>query len=238
MICKIADFVVEFVNVSPALARRFEPYVCAETPMVSFSITPEDIEHVRTLTKNNMDPFLAESTTFLDKFVRWLPQNNAIYFHASLIEVENQGVAFTALSGTGKSTHTLLWQRLLGNKMQIVNGDKPIIRIFEDGSIYAYGTPWNGKEGYGTNGKTPLKHICFIERSEQNTCQKTTASESLAKIFNQIIIPNDPIFATYTLSVLDKILNSVSVWNIKCNMDISAAETAYNAIFKGENNEA
>jgi hypothetical protein len=237
MICKIADFVVEFVNVSPALARRFEPYVCDETPMVSFSITSDDIKHVRTLTKNVMDNFLAESTTFLDKFVRWLPQNNAIYFHASLIEAENQGIAFTALSGTGKSTHTVLWQQLLGDKMRIVNGDKPIIRIFEDGSIYAYGTPWNGKEGYGTNDKTPLKHICFIERCTHNSCVKISTDQALKKIFNQILIPNDPISATYTLSVLDKILKAVTVWNIKCNMDISAAKTAYNAIFKGESNE-
>ena len=148
-----------------------------------------------------------------------------------------KGVAFTALSGTGKSTHTLLWQKLLGDKMQIINGDKPIVRFY-DNIPYGYGTPWNGKEHLGKNASTPIKHICFIERSEQNSCTKITAQDALKDIFSQLFIPKEPVAALKTLELLDLLFKSVTVWVIKCNTDISAANTAYNTIFCEENYEA
>jgi hypothetical protein len=40
-----------------------------------------------------------------------------------------------------------------------------------------------------------------------------------------------------TLKLADMFLNNVSVWKIKCNMDISAAKVAYNTIFEENTNE-
>ena len=40
---------------------------------------------------------------------------------------------FTAQSGTGKSTHIKLWKKHFGKDVDIVNGDKPIVRVFNDG---------------------------------------------------------------------------------------------------------
>ena len=43
-----------------------------------------------------------------------------------LISFDGQGIAFAAPSGTGKTTHIKLWQRLYGDRVEIINGDKPL----------------------------------------------------------------------------------------------------------------
>ena len=193
-----------------------------------------------------------------------LPYYNAFLFHSACFDVDGIGVAFAAHSGTGKTTHMTLWKQLLGDRMTVVNGDKPIVRFFDEplsvGAIidrpqdkqpadgrampaptgdnltgdypYAYGTPWNGKEHYGCNMRTPLRHICFIERAEQNSCEPMTdTSEAIVRIFNQVYMPKDPAAAAKTVELIDRLMNSVQLWKIKCNMDPSAAEIAYNTIF-------
>ncbi len=233
MVCKIADFVIEFKNPSLTVQGFLKDYISNEKPQFEIQVAEDEIDHARTLTTVTNSIIQAELTAFYTKLLSVLPLHGAMFLHASLIEVKGVGIAFTALSGTGKSTHTLLWQKLLGEKMQIINGDKPIVR-FDNEIPYGYGTPWNGKEHWGKNARTPIKHICFIERSTQNSCQKITAEEALKGIFNQLFIPKDATAALKTLELLDKLLKSVDIWIIKCNTDISAATTAYNKIFEGE----
>ena len=52
-------------------------------------------------------------------------------------------------------------------------------------------------------------------------------------------MPHSAQAAANTLTLINRLVSSVKLWKIKCNTDISAAGTAYNAIFKGEEkNEA
>lgn len=233
MVCKFADFVVDFKNTSLEVETYLKEYISTEKPQFEIQVTTDEIAHARTLTTVTNSIVQAELSAFCTKLLSILPLHGAMFLHASLIDVNNVGIAFTAISGTGKSTHTLLWQKLLGDNVQVINGDKPIVR-FEDGIPYGYGTPWCGKEHWGKNARTPIKHICFIERSETNSCEKITANEALKGIFSQLHIPKDPTAALKTLELLDKLLKAVNIWVIKCNTDISAAEVAYNTIFKGE----
>ena len=231
MICRIADFNVKFKNPSAKMQYYLKNYVTDAPADFEVEISANDIETFRGNVKFEATEFQLESAAFYNKILEQLPLYNAMFLHASLIEVGGVGVAFTALSGTGKSTHTLLWQRLLGDKITIINGDKPIIRFIDD-IHYGYGTPWNGKEGLGTNKKVPIKHICFIERSENNSCEKITAQTALKSIFSQIFVPNNVLATTKTLELLNTLLEKCTIWKIKCNTDIEAAQIAYNTIFK------
>ena len=110
--------------------------------------------------------------------------------HGVVIDACDCGIAFLARSGVGKSTHTRLWQELLVDKMIIVNGDKPLVRIIGN-KIFAYGTPWAGKENIHINTKTELKKVCFIERSEKNECVRMEKDIVFEKLIKQIYIPKD-----------------------------------------------
>ena len=107
------------------------------------------------------------------------------------------------------------------------------VRFFDDEPEcpYAYGTPWNGKERLGCNMRTPLKHICFIERSLTNSCEPMDKKDAVDLMFNQVYMPTDPQAAMCTMQLIDRLLSSCKLWKIKCNMEPQAAEVAYNTIF-------
>lgn len=239
MICKFADFTVELINTLPETEKYFTKFLSSEQPQVSFKTSEKEAFFEKQLIDGKYYRINTELVVFLRRFAEWILDKDAFLLHASLIDVEGEGVAFSAPSGTGKTTHTLLWQRLLGENMTVINGDKPIIRFFENEKYpIGYGTPWNGKERLGTDGKTPIKHFCFIERCDTNCCEKVNPADVLDLFFKQIYLPrNDSKALLKTLILADRFLKSVTVWKIKCNMDISAAEVAYNTIFKEKNNE-
>lgn len=230
MVYSLADFNVEYSSEFGGVEKLCSEYEAQNTPDFKLCVSNEDIQRERELADGHFSDKYLETVSFYRKLGEALPEKGAFVLHSALLDVEGTGVAFAAHSGTGKTTHMLLWQKLLGDKMTIVNGDKPIVRFFGD-EVYGYGTPWDGKEHYSCNMRTPIKHICFIERSESNSCEKMAESDAVDLIFNQIYMPHTPLAALSAMQLINKFIKSCSLWKIKCNMDIEAAQTAYDTIF-------
>lgn len=231
---RIADICLELQNIdSPLKNRFFHDYLCNNKVGSPINVDDTDFAKIIKEFGEEIPSDVAINLAYHKKVADCLPLHNAFLLHSACFDVDGVGVAFAAHSGTGKTTHMLLWQKLLGDRLKIVNGDKPIIRFFEDdpASPYAYGTPWCGKERLGCNMRTPLRHICFIERAEENSCTPINASDAVNRIFNQVYMPADSKAAACTLELVNRLLSSCKLWLIRCNMDISAAETSYNAIF-------
>lgn len=154
---------------------------------------------------------------------------DTILFHGSVIAVDGIGYLFTAKSGTGKSTHTRLWRELFGERAVMINDDKPLIKVSENG-IIAYGTPWDGKHRLSTNTSVPLKSVCVLERSEDNHIERVTADSVYNMLVQQVYRPQSPRKLLKTLQLIDVLAENAAFYRLGCNMDISAAETAYNAM--------
>ena len=156
-----------------------------------------------------------------------MPFRDTFLFHGSAVAVDGAAYLFTARSGTGKSTHTRLWREMLGDRAVMVNDDKPLIRLTEDGAV-VYGTPWNGKHRLGTNISVPLKAVCILERAKQNTIRAITREEAFPMLIQQSYRPLDPAALAKTLSLVDRLSRTVSLYRLGCNMDPEAAELSYN----------
>ena len=165
-----------------------------------------------------------ESLAVYRKIAELMPKFETVLFHGSCIAVNGEGFLFTAKSGTGKSTHTHLWRKLLGSKAIMVNDDKPLIKIGETEDM-AFGTPWDGKHGLSSNISVPLKAICILERAKDNSITPITKQEAYPVLLQQIYRPADPDMLKRTLSLIDRL--NVKLYRLSCNMDISAAELAY-----------
>lgn len=231
---KFADFIVDMQAEYQGIEKACKNYfIESEKSDISFSCTDSEIKYENQENRNFSDAYL-EFISMHRKLAEWLPLHNAFVLHSATFDVEGEGVAFAAHSGTGKTTHMRLWQELLGDRMVVVNGDKPIVRFFDDEPAipYAYGTPWNGKERLGCNMRTPLKHICFIKRSETNYVEPMEKQEAIDLIFNQVYMPKDPMAVMNTMQLIDRLLSCCNLWTIHCNMDPEAAEVAYKTIFK------
>lgn len=234
---KIADFVIDIEKKIPLENRnKHSDYIIDLAPDFTVHITEQDILAELTECGGNRYRELAKDLAIHRKIAEWVPLHGAFLLHSACFDVNGTGVAFAAHSGTGKTTHMRLWQQLLGDRLTVVNGDKPIVRFFDDEpeTPYAYGTPWCGKEGLGCNMRTPLKHICFIERAEQNSCEPMEKGDAVNLIFDQVYMPKNPAAMVQTLQLIDRLLSCCRIWKIKCNMEPQAAEVSFGAIFGKE----
>lgn len=91
---------------------------------------------------------------------------DTLLIHASVIRHAGRAYAFTAKSGTGKSTQVANWMRYIEG-CDIMNDDNPIIRLI-DGKPVLFGSPWSGKTPCYRNIKAELGAVVLIERDDHN----------------------------------------------------------------------
>lgn len=167
----------------------------------------------------------------LNSAVCYLVQmKNGFVFHSSSICSNGEGIAFSAKSGTGKSTHTKLWLENIPETF-ILNDDTPIIFLGKDNMFYISGTPWAGTTGINKNATVPLKAIVFLERGEENEISSMQPMEAMQPFFEGIRTPlTDKMFSN-CLDTLNKLFMSVPIYRLKCNMNPEAAIVAHDGIF-------
>ena len=139
-----ADFKCEINPKYDYFKRKAENYEAKfSVPDFTFSASDEDIKYEQSVADNIYGEPLLEFSALLRKLGEAIPLKDAFIMHSAVFDVEGMGVALCAHSGVGKTTHLTRWKSFLGDKMTVVNGDKPIVR-FAGGVPVAFGTPWNG----------------------------------------------------------------------------------------------
>lgn len=204
--------------------RIMQDYLTADSPLFVLEATDAEIAAEREGFEGFPDEYL-ESTVIHRQLAERLPEYDALVFHGAVIAVDGLAYAFTAPSGTGKTTHTRLWIERLGGRAKYLNGDKPIIR-FNGDTPYAYGTPWRGKERYGENISLPLAGIALVGRAESNSAASVSADDMSSALVSQIYLPRGGAAALRTLSLLDRLLGSVKLIELKCNMNTDAVDAS------------
>lgn len=206
------------------------------------TISAEDLEgeRRRLLGKSNPGqppelpkPQTLEALVLCRKIADLLPQYDRMLFHGSSLAIDGRGVVFTATSGTGKSTHTGLWRRVFGDRVQMINDDKPFLEVREEG-VFVYGTPWRGKHALGSNISAPLKAVVFVTRGIENRIEPISTRELFPLLLQQTYSPEDPAAMVQTLALVERLSRKVQLLKLSCNMDPEAAEVAYRGInFEG-----
>ena len=151
---------------------------------------------------------------------------NTILMHGSAIAVDGQGYLFTAKSGTGKSTHTRLWREMFEHRAIMINDDKPLLKITEEG-VLVCGTPWDGKHRLSSNAEVPLKSICILERGTENEIYPIPPDQAIPRLLEQCYRPEDTAGMLHTLELLDCLSRNVKFYRLYCNMEPDAAHTAF-----------
>lgn len=214
-------------------------YLTEDSAEFSVTTNMNDIEYERESSRNEdiaegrvpieyPDCYLEELAVYR-KIAEKAPEWDTVLFHGSVISVDGEGFLFTAKSGTGKSTHTRLWRELFGERAVMVNDDKPLLRITDD-SVIAFGTPYNGKHRLSTNTSAPLKGICILTRGKTNSIVQISKSEAYAMLLQQVYRPKDTEMMKKTLSLIDRLSENTKLYRLSCNMELNAAETAYNGM--------
>lgn len=151
-----------------------------------------------------------------------------VSLHAACVEAGDFAVAFTGPSGVGKSTRAMAWISGLGARM--ISGDRPAVRIDEDGTT-ACGVPWDGKEQVFRNVEKPLRCILEVRRSESNYVRRLSHDQARKLIVQQSFMPmwdTDAAFAA--MANVSRLVKKTPVYRVFCGPGEDAAKAVYDIL--------
>ncbi len=233
---KIAGLTVDMGYKYETMKKQASAYKVdefCETPDIKIYLSDELLEQKQkeepTLTLDNCEYLFTGSV-----FYSGLLYFGGFMLHSSAVIMDGKAYLFTADSGTGKSTHTSLWQKAFGEtRAEILNDDKPAIRIGKNG-IFACGTPWSGKTDRNINKIVPIGAIGFLERSEENWIEQKNGGDVIGKLLKQTVRPPKLSEMDALLKYVDIVLKEVPVYSLGVNMTTDAAKMAYETMSKGK----
>lgn len=151
-----------------------------------------------------------------------------VSLHAACVEVDDFAVAFTGPSGMGKSTRAAAWIKALG--AQLISGDRPAVRIEENGSV-ACGVPWDGKEQIFRDVEKPLRCILEVRRSKSNYLRRLNREQARKLIIQQSFMPMwDTDAAFMAMTNVSALIRSTPVYRLFCGPDEDAAQVIYDIL--------
>ena len=223
MYCKIADLIAE-VPAAGDLCPRCRGYRCEDHLSADIIIRTENFRPNAWKELGETDKIYMESGSL---FYRELLRFDGMMLHSSAVALNGKAYLFSGPCGTGKSTHTRLWQSVFGEEAKVFNDDKPALRRLED-RWYAYGTPWCGKDGINLNMKVPLAGICFLKQGKKNEIRRLSKQEALQKLIFQTThrikqVENLDLM----LSHVDKLVREIPIFELENRPEPAAAQLSY-----------
>lgn len=178
---------------------------------------------IRLLDANICDPEMLCMTFIGIAFRNHLICKNGFVLHASCIAFNGKGIAFSAPSGTGKSTHSKLWEKYKPGAV-IINDDMPALRLI-NGKPMLCGTPWSGSSDIFKNENVALSAIFLLEQSQENTINLVNSGEAVAGLLPRAVLPyHDRTLMDLAIDTFEKIISLIPVYRLKCKPDAEAVE--------------
>ena len=234
----LAQMNIKIISIHDEVFNLCKDYLSDAPPHFTVKINAADIEFEREKSKREAayekrpyydfkDPYL-ETLAVYRKIAEELPSHRAFLMHGAVVGLNGKAYMFTAPSGVGKTTHTRFWLKQFPDAF-ILNGDKPIIKLTDSG-VFACGTPWAGKEGENRNTTLPLCGICLLARGEENEIKSVSFGEIFPYIIQQTYRPHEKEKIENTMKLIKELGEKVRFYLLKCNLDPSAANTAFDGM--------
>lgn len=152
-------------------------------------------------------------------------------FHAAALSYKGRAWLIAAGSGVGKSTQCRNLTTKWPDEFSVINGDKPVIEVREDGSVMVHPSPWNGKEGWHGAEAAPLAGIVLLRRGEENSLVRVSEDKAAWRVFLSV-------FQSYTdnetirmaAAMAEKIVKSSPVWLMTTHTVPDSTELLYECI--------
>ena len=238
----MAEFCIEIAGVPIGVRSIFESTrdycrnsLSQRTPQISISVTREDLIFEQQALDMEADEEGLRRRVFTDPFLEraaiqrqvaeHLIEQNVLLFHGSAVAADALGYVFTAKCGTGKSTHVRLWLQELGDRAQIINDDKPFLRL-TDTEILVYGAPWSGKHGLENNICVPLQSICILERGSENRIAPEEGCAAADFLAHQCLAPRQEARQAHFFRLVRQLSEKAAVYRMACTPQAEAAQLA------------
>lgn len=143
--------------------------------------------------------------------------------HASTVSYQGKAYLFLGISGTGKSTHSRLWMDHFEGT-ELINDDKPIIRIFDNGEVRVYGSPWSGKTPCYRDVDYPMGGMVKLHQAPYNKIRKLRTIEGYYVLLQSVNGKRwDKTISDDLHHFEERLVSLVPMWHLDCLPDEEAA---------------
>ena len=147
-----------------------------------------------------------------------------LLFHASVTMREGRGYLFLGQSGTGKSTHSELWLRAFADA-ELLNDDNPVVRLFPDGSIRVYGSPWSGKTPCYKAQSVPVGAFVQLAQAPHNAIQPLKMTQAYPYMLASVGgLKMQPEMMDCLYESIAQLLERSRVYKLECLPNLEAAQ--------------
>lgn len=232
LFCQIAGIKYKIEYKYFYLERMLEDYIIPEDEtkksedIVQISYTDEDFQKWKDSVVGEKSDGYIEHCCVVEQIASDLPNHGMLMMHGATIEYNGKAYIFTAPSGTGKSTHISLWKEYLGDKVRIINGDKPEI-TFEGDEVIAHGAPWCGKEGWQINTSAPLAGVCMLDRSTENKIEEINPGTNIDFFIKQFFYTANNDSLVKVVDLFTKMAERVPFYKLTCDISEDAAKCSF-----------
>jgi hypothetical protein len=161
--------------------------------------------------------------------VNYLAHGRGIDIHAlGIIAADSFGMAFTGVSGAGKSTTAGLWK---GRKEAKILCDDRIILRREEGVYWMHSTPWHGTAGIAVPGKAPLRSLFFLKQAKENRIVPLKPTDAATRL----VVRCFPTFyrqagMEYALDMITDLVQKVPCYELQFTPDQRAVDEVLNNV--------
>lgn len=236
MVIELAGVPAEVICRYSENERFLREYRSNKPPL--FSVVPSEADLWKT--QADFDRLAELEGTPRQKYSKSFLENNAIHallaealvehgvllMHGSALCMDGLAYLFTAKSGTGKSTHARLWREAFGERVWMINDDKPLLKIGVD-RITVHAAPWDGRHHLSRNAKAPLKAIVSLERGEANRIEPMRQADAFPVLLTRCYASRNPAVMARIMELEKRLLHTVDFYRMDCNMSPGAATVAW-----------
>ena len=163
-------------------------------------------------------------------FLVYALEHGKVMLHSCSILFKDKVWAFSGPSGTGKSTHCEIWNRLFATPY--VNGDLNLIGI-EDGMPYVYGTPWCGSSETFDVKRYPLGGIILLKQYPENFIEELSDEKKILYVQQRLITSIwDKEMLDATFDIINEVVKKICVVRYHCNKKDEAGYIIQDRILK------
>lgn len=186
-----------------------------------------------TVRGNDSERLSAVNSSLMLCYLLATAKQNTVLMHASAVMNSGKAYLFLGKSGTGKSTHSRLWQQHVSGTT-LLNDDHPIVRINEQGVAIAYGSPWSGKTPCYRNESAPVGGIVRIIQAPENKIKRLSPVQAYASLLTSCSgMTWERDLGDCKDQTLQQIIATIPCWTLHCLPDEAAARLC-NQTIKGK----
>ena len=197
----------------------------AATNPLEAQLAPDGSRVILSAAGSLTEPFLKDIFHAIRLCFLYLAQRKGLFaLHSASFLYRDRIWLFSGHSGAGKSTHTNLWNRLMG--VPLINGDLNLLDRRDSLRPMVHGLPWCGTSGISTPGSWPLGGVIFLRQAPRNQVEQLPPEEQQLLLSQHLISPSwTKEQAVLNLEASEKISSRVLIRRLCCTKEPEAMET-------------